>query len=449
MKRNLCFYLILLTLISCGQESSETTSAPRTTSQVGIIASCTTKAQAVELAEAEGLSFRVINEKRKLIEFMGIELSDLAKKLPRAKLKENHIYSEVLIQGDFQAQNVANDEYFGPHNPTVLRGANSESRFPHLAQINSLGLTHLGEGAVIAIIDTGVYYNHPHLSPNILTNPADAHGSSRNFFDDDGNGYDDDFVGWDFYNGDAFPIDDNGHGTHVAGLAASTLMGVAPKAKILPIKVLSASGSGDLGTITAGILYALDRGADIVNLSLGGSSTNVITQEIQELINSVKLASARNTLLVAAAGNGGNDGRGDCNDEQNVYPANIQESNVLSVASVDAFNQLTSYSNFGAGTVHVAAPGGDTRTGALQSTAIAFCNGPCSQSNTPYVGNIGTSMATPVVAGLAAVIKATRPSMDPAQIKAHILNTATSEATLSGLIQSAGVIDVARAINGL
>lgn len=435
--------------MSCGQESSETNSAPRTLDQVGIIASCTTRAQAVELAETEGLQFRMINEKRKLIEFVGMTESELAKKLPRAKLKANKIYSEVLIQGDFQAQNVANDEFFGPHDPTVLRNANSQSRFPHLAQINSLGLTNLGDDVVIAVIDTGVYYNHPHLSPNILTNPADAHGSSRNFFDDDGNGYADDFVGWDFYNGDAFPIDDNGHGTHVAGLAASTLMGVAPRAKILPIKVLSAAGSGDLGTITAGILYAIDRGADVINLSLGGAATNVITQEIRDLINSVQLANANNSLIVAAAGNGGNDGRGDCNDEQNIYPANIQESNVLSVASVDALNQLTSYSNFGAGTVHVAAPGGDTRTGALQSTAIAFCNGPCDQSNTPYVGNIGTSMATPVVAGLAAVIKATRTTMSAAQVRAHILSTATKEANLNGLVQSGGVVDVARAISQL
>src|SRR5690606_2794348 len=98
---------------------------------------------------------------------------------------------------------------------------------------------------------TGVNYNHPDLNPNIYRNNGNI-------------------IGKNFVNGSYFPMDDHGHGTHVAGLAAGTVSGIAPRAKIMPIKVLNSSGKGDIGSIAAGILYALDNGADIVNLSLGG-----------------------------------------------------------------------------------------------------------------------------------------------------------------------------------
>lgn len=444
-------YLSLLSLIifvSCGNKAVETSKAPTSLDQIGIIASCTTRAQALSLSTATGTQFRVLNEKRKLIEFIGLTQAELAVNLPRAKFKKNKIYEDIVSFSDVNAKNVVNTEYYGAHN-AVYRNSGSGRSFSHLEQIDSLGSTYLGEGVVIAVIDTGVYYNHPHLSPNIFTNPSERHGSQGNNRDDDNNGYRDDYAGWDFYNGDAYPIDDNGHGTHVAGLAASTYMGIAPKAKILPIKVLSSSGSGDLGTITAGILYAIDRGADVINLSLGGGATTVITNEIRDLINSVKLANAKNTLVVAAAGNGGNDGVGDCNDEQPVYPANIQSDNMLTVASVDRYNQLTNYSNFGAGSVHVAAPGGDRYTGELYAPAIPNCQGSCDQSNVPYVGMMGTSMATPVVSGLAAVIKGARPNLTPKQIKEIISNSGVYEASLNGVVQSSSVINVASAIDSL
>ena len=416
--------------------------------RVGIIASCTTRSQALEIAGETGTQFRVINEKRKLIEFIGLNQDELKKRLPRAKFKANKIYEQKLIQSDFGAQNVPNTEFYGAHTP-VYRNSNSGRSFPHLEQIDALSNTYQGQGVVIAVIDTGVYYNHPHLSPNIYTNPSESHGSNGNNRDDDGNGLRDDYAGWDFYNGDAYPIDDNGHGTHVAGLSASTFMGIAPKAKILPVKVLSANGSGDLGTITAGILYAIDRGADIINLSLGGSPTSVITREIRELINSVKVADSKGVLIVAAAGNGGSDGIGDCNDEQPIYPASIQEDNVLTVASVNRYDQLTEYSNFGGQSVHVAAPGGDQYTGQLYAPAIAYCNGPCSSSNVPYVGMMGTSMATPVTAGLAAVVKSMRNNYSPKQIKNHIMNTGTYQNELEDYVFSSKVINVQSAIEAL
>jgi subtilisin family serine protease len=441
--------LTLLSVVSCGKSAQELLSAPTSDTQAGVIASCTTTAQAKSLSDELGIQYRVINAKRNLIEFVGTNQQVLEQKLPRAKFKKNRIIQTKLISGDFQAQSVSNYPFYGAHTPQY-RSASIARYFPHLEQVEALSdSTHLGKDIVIAVVDTGVYYNHPHLSPNILTNQNDKHGNDSNNIDDDGNGYKDDYAGWDFYNGDAYPIDDNGHGTHVAGLAASTYMGIAPKAKILPIKVLSADGRGDLGTIAAGILYAIDMGADIVNLSLGGAGSGPITNEIRQLINTVKIAKDNNSLIIAAAGNGGNDGVGDCNDNSPVYPANIQEKNVISVASVDLYNSLTNYSNFGGGTVHVAAPGGDQYTGGLSSAAIPYCYGPCNSGDIPYVSNMGTSMATPVVAGLAAVIKSKNKSLSHSQIKTIIMSSSTRKASLEGLVQSGGVINLRNALNQL
>ncbi|MDP7321043.1 MAG: S8 family serine peptidase [Bacteriovoracaceae bacterium] len=449
MKGNSLALLILLSfLTSCGKVIGEKNSAPRTPDQVGIIASCTSKSEAQAIAQEFGVQYRVINEKRKLIEFIGLTQSELETLLPKSKFRSNKIYNDVLISGDFKSKSVANYEFYGAHPPTY-RNESSGRYFPHLEQIKALQNKFLGEGITIAIIDTGVYYNHPHLSPNILLNGLDKHGSNADNQDSDNNGFIDDYVGWDFYNGDAYPIDDNGHGTHVAGLAASTYMGIAPKAKILPVKVLSSDGRGDLGTIAAGIFYAIDRGADIINLSLGGTAGSQVSAELQTLINATRTAKSNNTLLVAAAGNGGNDGIGDCNDNLPVYPANIQEENLISVASVDAYNQITEYSNFGGATVHIAAPGGDVYTGGLYSVGIPSCFGPCSQDDIPYRSSMGTSMSTPIVAGLAAVIKSANKTTSPKKIRDIILKTGTTIPQLEGLLVSPSVINVQMALKEL
>ena len=438
----ICF---TLTLLSCGKKIGEKTSAPRNDQETGVIASCTSRAEANRLAQRLGIQFRVINEKRKLIEYIGIKPEELKKHLPHSRFKTNKIYPEVLVSGDFAATSSTNYPFYGAHQ-IELRNPNAARYFSHLDQIDALASPNLGESAKIAIIDTGVYYNHPHLSPNIYTNIADLHGADGDGADNDGNGYVDDYAGWDFYNGDAYPIDDHGHGTHVAGLAASTYSGVAPRAKILPVKVLGSDGRGDLGTIAAGILYAIDRGVDIINMSLGGESGGRITAEIRELIDTVKIARENNVLIIAAAGNGGRDGLGDCNDASPVYPANIAEDNVIAVASVNRYNQLTDYSNFGGETVHIAAPGGDYYTGGLYSTGLPNCWGSCSASDVPYVSQMGTSMATPVVAGVVALMKTKYPQLNFQQIKAKLLAGGTELAELDGLIKSKSVVNVQKAL---
>lgn len=443
------FVPLFVLFTSCGKGLGLINSAPKSQDQAGIIASCTSVDQAKSLSDELGIQYRVLSKKHKMIEFYKVDKKELKKRLPKAKLKSNIVFEKTLIESEnFKAQNVSNKAFYGAHVPQYADHS-TERYFPHLAQIDAHQEIAQGEGVVIAIIDTGVDYNHPHLSPNILENNLDKHGNNADGKDNDNNNYIDDQVGWDFYNGDAYPNDDNGHGTHVAGLAASTYMGIAPKAKILPVKVLSSTGSGDLGTVAAGILYALDRKADIINLSLGGSVGNSFSKELKELISSVKIANTKNSLVIAAAGNGGSDGIGDCNDEEPQYPANIQEDNMIAVASVDAYNQITNYSNFGGETVHVAAPGGANASGALLSTALTECEGPCSSNQIPYTGSMGTSMATPIVAGLAAVIKSHSSHLSNAQIKEIIMNSVEIYDELKGLIKSSGIINVSNALNAL
>jgi len=231
-------------------------------------------------------------------------------------------------------------------------------------------------------------------------------------------------------------------------LAAGTLGGIAPKAKILPIKVLSSSGSGDLGTIAAGILYAIENGADVINLSLGGPAAGQISSELQKMIDIVALAEKNDIMIVAAAGNGGNDGIGDCNDENPIYPANIESSNIISVAAVDSNNQLTSYSNFGGKTVSVAAPGGAQNQGIL-STGLAYCEEDCGPQDAQYYSSAGTSMASPIVAGLVALIRSYDKDLTHEQIKEIIMKNGNSNDGLQGLIQSGQVINVQKSLAAL
>lgn len=435
----------LLYLISCGQDLSQLNKAPTTQSQVGIITSCSTKAQAMNLAKSHGLKYRVINEKRNIIEYVGISKSELAKLIPKSKFIQNKIYSEPLISTE--SNNVVaaqiDKPFYGAHS-VVSRTNTTAKYFAHLKQIGADDLgAFQGEGVTIAIIDTGVYYNHPHLSPNIKTNQQEQNGDG---VDNDSNGFKDDFIGWDFYNGDSLPMDDNGHGTHVAGLAAGTLSGVAPKAKILPIKVLGSTGSGDLATIAQGILYAIDQGADIINLSLGGSVPS-LTEDLKKLINSVKFAEQNDSLIIAASGNGGSDGVGDCNDGAPIYPANIDSNNIISVAAVNQYNKITNYSNYGVETVDVAAPGGDQFTGALLSTGLPNCTGPCQSYDAVYAESIGTSMAAPIVAGIAALVKSKNLNLSFLEIKNVLEQSVQFESQLEDKVKVSGVVSAINALS--
>ena len=253
-----------------------------------------------------------------------------------------------------------------------------------------------GTGVKIAIIDTGVQKDHPDLVSNIIT-------------------------GYDFVNNDSDANDDNGHGTHVAGIAAATLnqagvVGVSNTSKILPIKVLNAQGYGYLSDVAKGIYFAADNGARIINLSLG-SSTDSLT-----LRDAVNYASNKGVLIAAAAGN---DSGAPCS-----YPASY--SNVICVVATDSRNMLASFSNIGG---ELAAPGVYN-----YSTYIG--------SSYRYLS--GTSMATPHVAGASALLFSICPTCTSTQIRELLRDSAVDLGEVGkDILFGYGLVDLTSAVSQL
>src|SRR5919204_2591314 len=248
-----------------------------------------------------------------------------------------------------------------------------------------------GSSAVtVAVIDTGIDYSHPDLAGAIWINPGEnCSGCRTDGIDNDGNGYVDDWRGWDFVNGDNAPFDDQGHGTHVAGTIGATgnngigVTGVNWNVRLMPLKFLNAAGSGTTADAVSATLYAAARGADVMNNSWGGDDYS------QALADAIAVADAHNSLYVAAAGNDGTD-----NDTVPTYPASYDLPNVVTVAATDNRDGLAWFSNIGKRSVDLGAPGVN-----IYST---------------YPGNqyqylSGTSMAAPHVSGAAALVKAAFP----------------------------------------
>lgn len=289
-----------------------------------------------------------------------------------------------------------------------------------------------GEGTVIAIIDTGVNYNHPSLSPNIAVNDGEI---PNNGIDDDKNGMVDDYIGYDFVYNDDKPFDDQGHGSHVAGLAASFHFGVAPRAKILPIKSMSAQGTGDLGSIAAGILYAVDRGADVINLSLSHEG------KPQPLLNlALKYAERSGVVVIAAAGNGdGETGLGYSLDSRPTYPANYGYSNVITVAASSEDTLFTSYTNYSNSIVDVVAPGGSHQYPLLS----AYIYNPKNYMLSP---SQGTSMAAPVTAGVVGLIKSISPELTPSEVRDILLQSGPTHPDLGPVAASSRQLNALSAV---
>ena len=202
---------------------------------------------------------------------------------------------------------------------------------------------------VVAVVDSGVAWDHPDLAPNIWSNPDEVAG---NGVDDDGNGKVDDVRGWDFVDGDNNPWDYDDHGTHVAGTIAARgnngvgVTGVAWQASIMPVRALDALGTGSNADIADAFTYAAANGARVVNASLGGAGRS---QAMSDAITNNP-----NTLFVVAAGNDGTD-----NDTTPRYPCNYTAANLICVAATDNTDALASFSNYGASSVDLAAPGVD------------------------------------------------------------------------------------------
>ena len=276
---------------------------------------------------------------------------------------------------------------------------------------------------VVAVIDTGVDYTHPDLAANIWSNPGETAGDG---IDDDHDGYIDDVRGWNFYAGTNDPMDDHGHGSHTSGILgavggnAKGISGVTQHVKIMPLKFLSADGSGSDSDAIEAIHFATAHHAILSSNSWGGSDFT------QSMLDAIQEANTAGVGFIAAAGNAGSN-----NDSIPSYPASFQSDNVIAVAATNASDVLSNFSNFGKTTVHIAAPGED-----IYST----------YKNAGYTTMSGTSMATPHVAGAAALLKAANPSLTFAQIKQSILTQTDALPSLKDKSISGGRLNVNKAL---
>ncbi len=252
--------------------------------------------------------------------------------------------------------------------------------------------SNTGTGEIVAVVDTGIDYNHPDIAGNIWININEIPG---NGIDDDHNGYVDDVRGWDFI-GSTYtnpqqsndPIDHQGHGTHVAGIIAAEgnngvgIIGVAWHAQVMAVKGLDDQGQGLDSTLAPAIIYAAANGADVISASWGGPGYS------QTIADAVSYAYNLGAVIVVAAGNNGADAR-------DFYPAALWD--VITVAASDPNDNLASFSNSGS-KIDVAAPGVDILSLQASGTHLGIIVSP------GYTRASGTSMATPHVSGLAALI---------------------------------------------
>lgn len=269
---------------------------------------------------------------------------------------------------------------------------------------------------VVAVIDTGVDYNHQDLSFNMWRNP---NPSDKN-----------DVVGFDFVHNDGLPFDDNEHGTHTSGTVGAVggngvgVSGVNQRVSIMGLKFLSGEGSGTTADAIRAIDYAINHGAKVLSNSWGGG----YDPDNQALYDAIVRAMNKDVLFVAAAGNDGADNDG----SKASYPAAFKVENLIAVAASDDKDGLAFFSNYGATTVHLAAPGVNV------------------YSTTPgnkYASHSGTSMACPHVAGAAALLWSKHPDWNFKQVKAALLNSVDVIPAFAGKMTTGGRLNVLKALS--
>jgi subtilisin family serine protease len=334
-------------------------------------------------------------------------------------------------------------EYIEPNYIVSAQATPNDPRYSELYGLNNTGQTggtpdadidapeawdtQTGNDVVIGVIDTGVDYNHPDLNDNMWTNTGET---PNNGVDDDGNGFVDDYYGYDFVNEDGDPLDDYFHGTHVAGTIAAEgnnstgVTGVNWDAQIMGLKFLDSSGFGSTFDAIEAVEYSIMMGVSLTSNSWGGGGFS------QALEDAIAAAGEQGQLFVAAAGNDyGND-----NDVFPTYPASYDLDNIIAVAATNSNDQLADFSSVGANTVDLGAPGEDVLS--------LFPGGDYSLLS-------GTSMATPHVAGVVGLILSENPGLSAEEVKDLILRTVDPLTALEGRTVSGGRLNAANALDEL
>lgn len=365
----------------------------------------------------------------------------IIKKIPNSSIVL--IKRNKLEKNDFIIESLKNSPIVEIVEPNYIYRINNTPNDPKLSELwglknvgqedssKSVGVAGVDIGAekawdietgsdrvVVAVIDTGVDYTHPDLKANIWKNQAELNGKAG--VDDDNNGYVDDIYGYSFVGKKGDPMDDHGHGSHVSGTIGASgndgqgIVGVNWKVQIMGLKFLSADGSGSLADALEAIKYATTMGVNVMSNSWGGGGASEIMKK------AIEEANHKNIVFVAAAGNhSGN------NDEEPSYPASYDLPNVISVAAADNKGNLAYFSCFGRKTVHVAAPGVNI------------------VSSTPkgYENMSGTSMATPHVSGVVALLLAHEANLSPLEVRDRLIKTSQPLSGLNKKVAANGMVN--------
>ena len=281
--------------------------------------------------------------------------------------------------------------------------------------------TRTGCGKV-AVLDTGIDTDHPDLKANLYK----SKDKPNNNKDDDKNGYVDDTHGFNVIKGKGSGQDNEGHGTHVAGIIAAHgnneegISGICWSANLVPVKFMNSDGQGSSSDAVAGIEYAVKQGIKIINGSFGSRGKS------SALHDAVNYAQNHNTLLVVAAGNNGQN-----IDKHPIYPASYSDSNILAVAASTSDDTLASFSNFGSEDVDVAAPG--------DSILSTYLGG-------GYKTLSGTSMASPLAAGIAAMLKKQASNATPGDLRKAVRKKVDKPPPLNNKVAYDGRVNAAKAL---
>jgi subtilisin family serine protease len=333
---------------------------------------------------------------------------------------------KYLFSRETKAPNMPNDPMFADQWALNNAGQNGGKQNADISALNAWAKSTGSEKVVVAVLDSGVDYTHTDLVENIWTRP-----DSIPAYEDEELNSVNDLHGYNSDENSGDPMDDNGHGTHCAGVIGAEgdnnegIAGINWNVQIMPLKFLGRSGSGSTKNAIEAINYTIDRKRAGVNVRIISASWGSYSYS-KALEDAIRAAGEEGILFIAAAGNSGTD-----NDKRAHYPASYQLPNVISIAATDASDSLTSFSCYGAKTVHLAAPGKD-----IASTWLK--NG--------YREASGTSMATPQVSGVAALILATSPDLKVDKLRDRLLNSVDKLDSLNGKVSTGGRLNAAKAL---
>jgi subtilisin family serine protease len=364
---------------------------------------------------------------------------------PPAIRRRTAVFGGILLDLEVLARRIADEEKVASVGPNYVVEAIRKPNEPRFGELwglhNDLNRdidapeawdTTIGEDVRVAIIDSGVDYNHPDLKDNIWINEgevgSDTNGRDKrnNGIDDDSSGLPDDFRGWDFVDRENNPMDEYGHGTKCAGIVSAVgnngrgVVGVGWRLKLVPLRTLNHEGKGTIDRHRCAIAYAARLGVSI------SSNSWIIIGRDRTLKEEIRRAGDNGLLFVAGAGNEQKSA-----DDDPIFPAAFDVESIVSVAATDQDDKLASFSTYGEKSVDLAAPGVKILTTCLGNS---------------YCLDSGTSMSAPHVAGAAALIKTHYPQATVKEIKERLLRGVDRLPHLKGMVLTSGRLNAARSL---